>query len=98
MDEGGLLKYLYFGVEHEIFPPLIFLGVGAMTDFGPLLANPFTILLGAAAQIGIFIALVSAELLGFSIKKQLLSVLSVGADGPTAIYVTMKLAPHLVSL
>lgn len=96
MDEGGLLKYLYFGVEHEIFPPLIFLGVGAMTDFGPLLANPFTILLGAAAQIGIFIALVGAELLGFSIKEAASIGIIGGADGPTAIYVTMKLAPHLV--
>ncbi|HHV07292.1 MAG TPA: sodium ion-translocating decarboxylase subunit beta [Firmicutes bacterium] len=96
MDPGGLLKYLYFGVEHEIFPPLIFLGVGAMTDFGPLLANPSTILLGAAAQIGVFVALLGADLLGFSIREAASIGIIGGADGPTAIYVTMKLAPHLV--
>ena len=96
MDEGGLLKFLYYGVEHEIFPPLIFLGVGAMTDFGPLLANPTTILMGAAAQIGVFIALVGAELLGFTIREAGSIGIIGGADGPTAIYVTMKLAPHLL--
>ncbi|NLG85691.1 MAG: sodium ion-translocating decarboxylase subunit beta [Firmicutes bacterium] len=96
MDEGGLLRFLYFGVEHEIFPPLIFLGVGAMTDFGPLLANPSTILLGGAAQIGVFIALVGAELLGFTIREAGSIGIIGGADGPTAIYVTMKLAPHLL--
>lgn len=96
MDEGGLLNFLYYGVEHEIFPPLIFLGVGAMTDFGPLLANPSTILMGAAAQIGVFIALVGAELLGFNIQEAASIGIIGGADGPTAIYVTMKLAPHLL--
>jgi sodium ion-translocating decarboxylase beta subunit len=96
MEEGGLLRYLYFGVEHEIFPPLIFLGVGAMTDFGPLLANPSTILLGAAAQIGVFIALMGAELLGFNIREAASIGIIGGADGPTAIYLTMKLAPHLL--
>jgi sodium ion-translocating decarboxylase beta subunit len=96
MDPGGLLKYLYFGVEHEIFPPLIFLGVGAMTDFGPLLANPSTILLGAAAQIGVYIAMIGADLMGFTIREAASIGIIGGADGPTAIYVTMKLAPHLV--
>ncbi|MGI6128691.1 MAG: sodium ion-translocating decarboxylase subunit beta [bacterium] len=96
MDEGGLLKILYFGVEHEIFPPLIFLGVGAMTDFGPLLANPSTILMGAAAQIGVYIALLGADLMGFTIRESASIGIIGGADGPTAIYVTMKLAPHLV--
>lgn len=96
MGEGGLLRYLYFGVEHEIFPPLIFLGVGAMTDFGPLLANPSTILLGAAAQIGVFISLLGAELLGFNIREAASIGIIGGADGPTAIYLTMKLAPHLL--
>lgn len=96
MDEGGLIRYLYFGVEHAIFPPLIFMGVGAMTDFGPLLANPSTILLGAAAQIGVYIALIGASLLGFSIREAASIGIIGGADGPTAIYVTMKLAPHLV--
>lgn len=96
MDEGGLLRYLYFGVEHEIFPPLIFLGVGAMTDFGPLLANPSTILMGAAAQIGVFISLIGAELLGFNIREAASIGIIGGADGPTAIYLTMKLAPHLL--
>lgn len=96
MGEGGLLRYLYFGVEHEIFPPLIFLGVGAMTDFGPLLANPSTILLGAAAQIGVFIALMGAEVLGFNIREAASIGIIGGADGPTAIYLTMKLAPHLL--
>jgi len=96
MDPGGLLKYLYFGVEHEIFPPLIFLGVGAMTDFGPLLANPSTLLLGAAAQLGVFIALLGAKALGFTLREAGSIGIIGGADGPTAIYTTMKLAPHLL--
>ncbi len=96
MDEHGLLRYLFFGVEHEIFPPLIFLGVGAMTDFGPLLANPKTVLLGAAAQVGVFVALWGAGLLGFSIQEAGAIGIIGGADGPTAIYLTMKMAPHLL--
>ncbi|WP_258360377.1 sodium ion-translocating decarboxylase subunit beta [Moorella sulfitireducens] len=96
MAEGGLLRYFFWGVEKEIFPPLIFLGVGAMTDFGPLLANPITILLGAAAQVGVFVALYGAELLGFSIKEAASIGIIGGADGPTAIYLTMKMAPHLL--
>ncbi len=96
MDEGGLLRYLFFGVEHEIFPCLIFLGVGAMTDFGPLLANPWTILLGAAAQVGVFVALYLAGVLGFTIKEAAAIGIIGGADGPTAIYLTMKMAPQLL--
>lgn len=96
MDEGGLLRFNYAGIEEVIFPPLIFLGVGAMTDFGPLIANPSTIILGAAAHIGIFIALVGAKLLGFSLAEASAIGIIGGADGPMAIYVATKLAPHLL--
>ncbi|MGA8942340.1 MAG: sodium ion-translocating decarboxylase subunit beta [Thermoactinomyces sp.] len=96
MGENGLLRYFFYGVEHEIFPPLIFLGVGAMTDFGPLLANPKTILLGAAAQAGVFVALIGAGMLGFSIQEAGAIGIIGGADGPTAIYLAMKMAPHLL--
>lgn len=96
MGEHGLLRYFFYGVEHEIFPPLIFLGVGAMTDFGPLLANPKTILLGAAAQAGVFVALIGAGMLGFSIQEAGAIGIIGGADGPTAIYLAMKMAPHLL--
>ncbi|OAT85286.1 sodium ion-translocating decarboxylase subunit beta [Desulfotomaculum copahuensis] len=96
MDVGGLLHFNYLGVEKVIYPPLIFLGVGAMTDFGPLIANPSTIILGAAAHIGIFIALVGAKLLGFTIKEAGAIGIIGGADGPMAIYVSTKLAPHLL--
>ena len=95
-EEGGLLYYFYFGVKLGIFPPLIFLGVGALTDFGPLLANPKTILLGAAAQFGIFGTLLGALALGFSLPEASSIGLIGGADGPTAIYLTSKLAPHLL--
>ncbi len=101
-DEGGLLYYLYQGVKMGIYPPLIFLGVGAMTDFGPLIANPKSILLGAAAQIGIFITFIGALLLGlipginFGVKEAASIGIIGGADGPTAIFVTTKLAPHLL--
>lgn len=93
---AGLLRYIYFGVEKEIFPPLIFLCVGAMTDFGPLLANPWTILLGAAAQIGIFLAMLAAKALGFTLPQAAAIGIIGGADGPTAIYTAMKLAPELL--
>ncbi len=96
MEEGGLLYYIYFGTKHEIYPCLIFLGIGALTDFGPLLANPITFILGAAAQLGVFISLVGAMLLGFSIREAASIGIIGGADGPTAIYLTMKLAPHLL--
>ncbi len=93
---GGLYYYLSKGIELEIFPPLIFLGIGAMTDFGPLLANPRTFLLGAAAQLGVFTALFAAVLLGFDLKEAAAIGIIGGADGPTAIYLTLKLAPHLL--
>ena len=93
---GGLYFYLSKGIELEIFPPLIFLGIGAMTDFGPLLANPKTFLLGAAAQFGVFIALMAAVALGFNLKEASAIGIIGGADGPTAIYLTLKLAPHLL--
>ena len=95
-DSGGLLSYLYFGVENVIYPPLIFLGVGAMTDFGPLIANPKSFLLGAAAQIGIFLTFLGALLLGFTPAEAGAIGIIGGADGPTAIYVTSKLASHLL--
>ncbi len=93
---AGLLDYLYLGVKLGIYPCLIFLGVGAMTDFGPLIANPKSLLLGAAAQIGIFITFLGAILLGFtSLEAASIGIIG-GADGPTAIYVTSKLAPDLL--
>jgi len=93
---GGLFWYIYHGVKLEIFPPLIFLGVGAMTDFGPLLAAPRTLLLGAAAQFGIFATLLGATFLGFVPKEAASIGIIGGADGPTAIFTTVKLAPHLL--
>lgn len=88
----GLLWYLYFGVEKVIYPPLIFLGIGAMTDFGPLIANPKSMLIGAGAQLGIFIAFIFASWLGFSVAAAASIAIIGGADGPTAIMVTSKLA------
>ena len=93
---GGLLWYLYQGVKLGIYPPLIFLGVGAMTDFGPLIANPKTLLLGAAAQLGIFTTFIGALYLGFTPQECSSIGIIGGADGPTAIFVTSKLAPHLL--
>ena len=93
---GGLLYYLYRGVKLGIYPPLIFMGVGAMTDFGPLLANPKSLLLGAAAQLGIFITFIGAIVLGFTPQEAGAIGIIGGADGPTAIFVTSKLAPHLL--
>ncbi len=95
-EVGGLLYYLYQGVELGIYPPLIFMGVGAMTDFGPLIANPRSILLGAAAQFGIFITFIGAILLGFTGPESASIGIIGGADGPTALYLTSKLAPHLL--
>ena len=95
-QNGGLLYYLYQGVKLCIFPPLIFMGVGAMTDFGPLIANPMSLLLGAAAQLGIFLAFIVALLLGFTPAEAGSIGIIGGADGPTAIYVTTKLAPGLL--
>ena len=95
-SNGGLLYYLYQGVKLGIYPPLIFMGVGAMTDFGPLIANPKSLLLGAAAQLGIFLTFVGALALGFTPQEAGSIGIIGGADGPTAIYVTTKLAPHLL--
>lgn len=96
VQTGGLLYYLYQGVKLGIYPPLIFLGVGAMTDFGPLIANPKTLLLGAAAQFGIFTTFIGAILLGFNPQEAASIGIIGGADGPTAIFLTSKLAPHLL--
>ncbi len=96
MEEPGLMQAIHYGIANEIFPPLIFLGIGAMTDFGPLLARPSTLLLGAAAQIGVFIALVGAMLLGFNVQEAGAIGIIGGADGPTAIYLTIQMAPHLL--
>ena len=92
----GVMMAIGFGIKYEIFPPLIFMGVGAMTDFGPLIANPSTMLLGAAAQIGVFVALAGAMALGFNVQEAASIGIIGGADGPTAIYLTSKLAPHLL--
>jgi oxaloacetate decarboxylase beta subunit len=93
---GGLFNYAYKGVELLILPPLIFFGVGAMTDFGPMMANPKLVVLGAAAHLGIFVALIGAKLLGFSINEAGAIGIIGGADGPMAIFMTVKLAPHLL--
>ena len=95
-DEGGLINYFYFGVKAGVFPPLIFMGIGALTDFGPLLANPKTLLLGAAAQFGIFATLLGSIFLGFNLSEAGAIGIIGGADGPTAIYTASKLAPHLL--
>ena len=93
---GGLLDYLYLGVKLGIYPPLIFLGIGCMTDFGPLIANPKSFLLGAAAQGGIFLTFIGATALGYTVAECGAIAIIGGADGPTAIYVTKTLAPHLL--
>ena len=96
MTDGGLLDILYIGVKAGIYPSLIFLGVGAMTDFGPLLANAKSLLLGAAAQLGVYMAFLLAVLLGFSGPEAASIGIIGGADGPTAIFLCSKLAPHLL--
>jgi len=93
---AGLIDYLYLGVKLGIYPCLIFVGVGAMTDFGPLIANPKSLLLGAAAQVGIFATYLGATALGFLPNEAASTAIIGGADGPTAIYLTSKLAPHLL--
>ena len=94
---GGLLHYIYnFGIKQGLFPPLIFLGVGAMTDFGPLIANPKSLFLGAAAQLGIFFTFIGSTLLGFTAKQAASIGIIGGADGPTAIFLASKLAPGLL--
>lgn len=96
VENRGLLWYLFYGVDKVIYPPLIFLGIGAMTDFGPLIANPKSMIIGAGAQLGIFIAFIGASLLGFSAAAAAAIAIIGGADGPTAIMVTTKLAPDLL--
>ena len=112
MEEGGFLRYVYFGAEHEIYPIIIFLGIGALTDFGPLLANPTTFLLGAAAQFGVFVAFIAANYVGpiasalfgpeaasqvaFNIKQAASIAIIGGADGPTSIYLTVKLGQQAI--
>src|SRR5512133_2034789 len=95
-QSGSVMNYLYFGVRYGIYPPLIFLGIGAMTDFSTLISNPKLMMLGAAAQIGIFATLFGALFLGFSIREAGSIGIIGGADGPTAIFTTAKLAPHLI--
>jgi len=96
LKEGGLLDVLYIGVKAGVYPCLIFIGVGAMTDFGPLIANPKSFILGAAAQLGIFIAFLGANALGFTPAEAGSIGIIGGADGPTSIFLTSKLAPHLL--
>ena len=96
MHDGGLLDIFYIGVKSSLYPCLIFMGVGAMTDFGPLLSNPKSLLLGAAAQLGVFVAFFGGILLGFTGPEAASIGIIGGADGPTAIYLTSKLAPHLL--
>ena len=95
-DIGGLYYYISQGIHLEIFPPLIFLGIGVMTDFTPLLANPKTFLMGAGAQFGVYSALFLAILCGFNPREAASIGIIGGADGPTAIFLTLKLAPHLL--
>lgn len=95
-DQGSVLSMIYFGVKGGLFPPLIFLGIGAMTDFSTMLSNPKLVLLGAAAQFGIFATLIGASYLGFTAKEAGAIGIIGGADGPTAIFLSSKLAPHLL--
>ncbi len=95
-DPGSVLSYLYFGVAQGVYPPLIFLGIGAMTDFSTMLSNPKLVLLGAAAQVGVFLTLIGAMYIGFSPKEAGAIGIIGGADGPTAIFLASKLAPHLL--
>jgi len=96
-DTGGLLNFFYQGIKHEVLPPIIFMGVGALTDFGPLLANPTVLLLGAAAQIGVYMTLIGAVFLGFNMQEASAIGIIGGADGPTSIFLASKLAPHLLA-
>ena len=95
-EAPGVMSVIMYGINHEVFPPLIFLGVGAMTDFGPLIANPKTLLLGAAAQGGVLVALLGPMLLGFSVQEAAAIGIIGGADGPTSIYLAAKMAPQLL--
>ncbi len=96
IDEGGFLYFVKFGIDHELYPIIIFMGIGALTDFGPLLANPVTFMLGAAAQLGVFIAVIGAMSMGFTIQEAAGIGIIGGADGPTAIYLCAKLAKDIL--
>lgn len=96
LTDPGLMQAIHYGIANEIFPPLIFLGIGAMTDFGPLIARPSTLLMGAAAQVGVFVALMGAMFLGFNVQEAAAIGIIGGADGPTAIYLAIQMAPHLL--
>ena len=96
IDPGGFLYYVKIGIDHELYPIIIFMGIGALTDFGPLLANPITFLLGAAAQLGVFVAVIGAMMMGFTIQQAAGIGIIGGADGPTAIYLCAKLAKELL--
>lgn len=96
IDPGGFLYFVKFGIDHEIYPIIIFMGIGALTDFGPLLANPITFMLGAAAQLGVFVAVIGAMLMGFTIKQAAGIGIIGGADGPTAIYLCAKLSREIL--
>lgn len=96
IDEGGFLYFVKFGIDHELYPIIIFMGIGALTDFGPLLANPITFMLGAAAQLGVFIAVIGAMTMGFTIQEAAGIGIIGGADGPTAIYLCAKLAKDIL--
>jgi len=96
VDPGGFLYFVKFGIDHELYPVIIFMGIGALTDFGPLLANPITFMLGEAAQIGVFFAVIGAMFMGFTIQEAAGIGIIGGADGPTAIYLCSKLAKHIL--
>lgn len=96
VDPGGFLYFVKFGIDHELYPIIIFMGIGALTDFGPLLANPITFLLGAAAQLGVFVAVIGAMMMGFTIQQAAGIGIIGGADGPTAIYLCAKLARDIL--
>ena len=96
VDPGGFLYYVKIGIDHELYPIIIFMGIGALTDFGPLLANPITFLLGASAQLGVFVAVIGAMAMGFTIQEAAGIGIIGGADGPTAIYLCSKLAPQIL--
>jgi len=96
IGDDGLIRIFYYGIQYEVIPPLIFLGLGAMTDFGPLIANPKTILLGAAAQLGVFLAFFGALALGFTLQEAASIGIIGGADGPTTIFLTNAKAEHIL--
>ncbi|MEN6380011.1 MAG: sodium ion-translocating decarboxylase subunit beta [Synergistaceae bacterium] len=96
IDEGGFLYFVKFGIDHELYPIIIFMGIGALTDFGPLIANPVTFMLGAAAQLGVFVAVIGAMSMGFTIQEAAGIGIIGGADGPTAIYLCAKLAKDIL--